>query len=322
MGHGGRRAVDGARGKDARRRRGHRAGARTSDPSGRRLALTIAPVGAAAALRVSVRPDPGRRRRDDRRLVRVAAPTRRSAASAAATTPSTSAARSSTTGSSRRTSARAPRTAPTAARSGDRYMFPNGAHAAYYVQSSFVSSALRLPARPRRARPLAPGLRPRRRLAGRGARRRRSTTSSLPGGAGRAIGGPDGDHRPPAACRRAGRSGPILDRLVSSRPTRPSRRARGRGRPARTSTATACRSTPTGSRAGSSCPRPELRDAHRRAARARHPADGLLPRCSSARTDRHRRPGAYDEAVAKGYVATHADGSRTCSPRTSTRAAR
>ena len=34
----------------------------------------------------------------------------------------------------------------------------------------------------------------------------------------------------------------------------------------------------------------------------------LLPRVRRPGRDRHRRPGAYDEAVAKGYVATDADG--------------
>ena len=156
-------APDGRR-RAAQGRRGRLVVA-TSDPSGRRLVVTCArsAPGTRCASACGRLRQTGSRRWPIRSRRR---PARRSAGSAAATTTSTSAATTSTTGCSRRTSAPAPASADP---ENDRFLFPNGPTAAYYVQCSFVSSRrIRLPARPRRALALADGLRPRRRLAGRG----------------------------------------------------------------------------------------------------------------------------------------------------------
>src|SRR4051794_22086151 len=112
--------------------------ATTSDPSGRRLAIDVAPIGAAGGLRVSVRPTPsdgvatmgdafvspadeafrgfgGRHNSLDQRSTEfydwVEQENVSSGSAQGLSTPAV----------------------------GDTYMFPNGPHAAYYVQSSFVS---------------------------------------------------------------------------------------------------------------------------------------------------------------------------------------
>ena len=238
-------------------------------------------------------------------------PARPSTASAGATTRSTSAARTSTTGQAGEPSSASPPGpgAPGRATATCSPTGPTGRLLRAVARSSprgrygFLLDRDELAA-------LAHGLRPPRRVAGRRRRARRSTTSSRPARAPRAIAtltAITGRQRVPPAL--GARADPRPAACASRRRRPATYRARSAEATCATSSATACRSTPTGSRAGSSSPRDDAARRHRAPARARHPARCSTSARSSARTrsaPTTRRPST--RRVAKGYVATHADG--------------
>ena len=222
------------------------------------------------------------------------AATRPSTASAAATTRSTSAAPRSRTSSTRqnlvgRAARRRARTP------GDRYLYPERAdQAAYYVQSSFVSSRpLRLPARCATSSPRWRMASDRARTPGRSpprlprARLRRRARRAAP----RAIAHAHRASPAATACRRAGRSAAARPaRALPAADAAPPTSARSAQRPAPDPAPPTCRSRAYRIEA-LGVPAPRRSCAPDRALpRAGDPRAALLPRVRRPRRDRHRRP--------------------------------
>ena len=256
-------------------------------------------VGPAAhgLLRVSARPSPSHGVAT-MPVLRTARAARRSTASAAAMTSSTSAAATSQLSTSRRTSAR-PRRALTAPRPTERrpLHFPNGPSAAYASsrasspRPATASCSTATSSRTGVWAPTAPA------PGGSAPPPRRSTTWSSPARR-RGRSGRSARSTVATASRPAGRSGRRSTGGAVPLRSRRALRARGTPGPARHDRYR-LRSTPTASRAGSSCPSGAEED-HPRASPARHQADRLLPRLRRQRRDRHRLPRRLRRGAAQG----------------------